>query len=73
MYENFSADSRREKTTTPASDPIATSRRFATLTVASPPAQSDMFFHATLARAFIQSLRLHGDDDFVDRYKFFLS
>uniref|UniRef100_A0A0N4Z2L1 Innexin n=1 Tax=Parastrongyloides trichosuri TaxID=131310 RepID=A0A0N4Z2L1_PARTI len=30
-----------------------------------------MFFHATLARAFIQSLRLRGDDDFSDRLNYY--
>ncbi|KAI6207452.1 Innexin [Aphelenchoides besseyi] len=36
-----------------------------------PGRQSDMFFHATLARSFIQSLRLRGDDDFVDRLNYY--
>lgn len=68
MRANFSAvDFQRRKTTTSKkSDPIVESSRVATLKVASPP-PLDMFFHATLARAFIQSLHLHGDDDFVDR------
>lgn len=30
-----------------------------------------MFFHATLARSFIKSLKLHGDDDFVDRLNYY--
>ncbi|CEF67431.1 Innexin family-containing protein [Strongyloides ratti] len=30
-----------------------------------------MFFHATLARAFIQSLHLRGDDDFTDRLNYY--
>lgn len=30
-----------------------------------------MFFHATLARSFIHSLRLRGDDDFVDRLNYY--
>uniref|UniRef100_A0A0N5C8P0 Innexin n=1 Tax=Strongyloides papillosus TaxID=174720 RepID=A0A0N5C8P0_STREA len=30
-----------------------------------------MFFHATLARAFIQSLSLRGDDDFSDRLNYY--
>uniref|UniRef100_A0AC35ETN2 Innexin n=1 Tax=Panagrolaimus sp. PS1159 TaxID=55785 RepID=A0AC35ETN2_9BILA len=30
-----------------------------------------MFFHATLARTFIQSLRVRGDDDIVDRLNYY--
>lgn len=30
-----------------------------------------MLFHATLARSFIQSLRVQGDDDFVDRLNYY--
>uniref|UniRef100_A0A7E4VKM9 Innexin n=1 Tax=Panagrellus redivivus TaxID=6233 RepID=A0A7E4VKM9_PANRE len=33
--------------------------------------RGDMFFHATLARTFIQSLRVRGDDDFVDRLNYY--
>lgn len=32
---------------------------------------AEMFFHATLARSFIQSLRTRGDDDFVDRLNYY--
>ncbi|KAE9555333.1 hypothetical protein FO519_001492 [Halicephalobus sp. NKZ332] len=33
--------------------------------------RGDMFFHATLARSFIQSLKVRGDDDFVDRLNYY--
>ncbi|KAK0427592.1 hypothetical protein QR680_010313 [Steinernema hermaphroditum] len=33
--------------------------------------RNEMFFHATLARTFIQSLSLRGDDDFVDRLNYY--
>uniref|UniRef100_A0A1I8ARM7 Innexin n=1 Tax=Steinernema glaseri TaxID=37863 RepID=A0A1I8ARM7_9BILA len=33
--------------------------------------RNDMFFHATLARTFIQSLSIRGDDDFVDRLNYY--
>ncbi|CAJ0578357.1 unnamed protein product, partial [Mesorhabditis spiculigera] len=35
------------------------------------PRGGDMFFHATLARSFINALSLRGDDDFVDRLNYY--
>ncbi|EYC45406.1 hypothetical protein Y032_0428g1276 [Ancylostoma ceylanicum] len=34
-------------------------------------ARSDMFFHATLARSFINALSLRGDDDVIDRLNYY--
>ncbi|PIO77234.1 Innexin [Teladorsagia circumcincta] len=34
-------------------------------------ARSDMFFHATLARSFINALSLCGDDDVIDRLNYY--
>ncbi|KAF8368424.1 inx-19 [Pristionchus pacificus] len=33
--------------------------------------RTDMYFHATLARTFINALSLRGDDDFIDRLNYY--
>uniref|UniRef100_A0A915CRN6 Innexin n=1 Tax=Ditylenchus dipsaci TaxID=166011 RepID=A0A915CRN6_9BILA len=45
--------------------------RAAPLTAAGRAVAPDMFFQATLARSFIHSLKLRGDDDFVDRLNYY--
>ncbi|CAK5080803.1 unnamed protein product [Meloidogyne enterolobii] len=42
-----------------------------TAAVATAGATTDMFFQATLARTFISTLKLRGDDDVVDRLNYY--